>query len=236
MEFLTRSQQKTRTKRRKEHQMNRALNYLIALVSVLLVISLAVIFTTGDEEKSEEQVQTERDGLESENNPAEESENLAGAGEVQHEDENETEAETQQNETNNDATNEQSDQGVNGDVDINQATGVINASNDPRVAEVWTSNEWQPYPTAQTGEHRSTFAQGDIDYEEKLQSIYSVIPIKQQESIIWSVKNNGNAKSAIAVISSNDKTQKYRIAIEWVEQQGWKPVQVEVLNTLEGTY
>ncbi len=117
-----------------------------------------------------------------------------------------------------------------------QDGAVINASDDPLVAEVWTSDAWQAYPTAQTGEHQSTFAQGHIDYEEKLQSIFSVVPIEQQESIIWSVKNNGNAKSAIAVISSNDKTQKYRVAIEWIEQQGWKPVQVEVLNTLEGTY
>lgn len=229
MEFLTRSHEKTRTNRRKEKKMNRTLNYLIALVSVLLVISLAVIFTTGDEDKSQEQVQTEDNGLESENNRAEESENLTVVEEDQHEDE-------AQSETNKDATNEQSVEDDNGDVDINQATGVTNASNDPLVAEIWTSNEWQPYPTAQKGEHRSTFAQGDIDYEEKLQSIFSVIPIKQQESIIWSVKNNGNAKSAIAVISSNDKVQKYRVAIEWVEQQGWKPVQVEVLNTLEGTY
>lgn len=229
MESLTRSHEKTRTNRRKEKKMNRTLNYLIALVSVLLVISLAVIFTTGDEDKSQEQVQTEDNGLESENNRAEESENLTVVEEDQHEDE-------AQSETNKDATNEQSVEDDNGDVDINQATGVTNASNDPLVAEIWTSNEWQPYPTAQKGEHRSTFAQGDIDYEEKLQSIFSVIPIKQQESIIWSVKNNGNAKSAIAVISSNDKVQKYRVAIEWVEQQGWKPVQVEVLNTLEGTY
>ena len=230
MESLTRSHEKTRTNRRKANQMNRTLNYLIALVSVLLVISLGVIFMTGDEDKSEEQVQTEGDGLESENIPAEESENLTVVEEDQHEDE------TQQIETNNDATNEQAVEDDNSDVNIDQATGVTNSSNDPLVAEIWTSNEWQPYPTGQTGEHRSTFAQGDIDYEEKLQSIFSVIPIKQQESIIWSVKNNGNAKSAIAVISSNDKTQKYRVAIEWIDKKGWKPVQVEVLNKLEGTY
>ena len=229
MESLTRSHEKTRTNRRKEKKMNRTLNYLIALVSVLLVISLAVILTTGDEDKSEEQVQSESDGLESENNRDEESENLAAVEEEQHEDET-------LSETNEDATNEQSVEDDNGDVDINQTTGVTNSSNDPLVTEIWTNNEWKPYPTAQTGEHRSTFSKGDIDYEEKLQSIFSVIPIKQQESIIWSVRNNGNAKSAIAVVSSKDKTQKYRVAIEWVDKKGWLPLQVEVLNKLEGTY
>lgn len=222
-EDLTRSQENTRTNRRKENKMNRTLNYLIALVSVLLVITLGVIFIVWDEDEAEEQLQTEDAALEAENPHAVE------------EDKQEDETEAGQSATTNDATNDQSDEN-DSTVDANQDEAVINASDDPLVAEIWTSDAWQAYPTVQTGEHQSTFTQGHIDYEEKLQSIFSVVPIEQQESIIWSVKNNGNAKSAIAVISSNDKTQKYRVAIEWIEQQGWKPVQVEVLNTLEGTY
>ncbi|MGM9945744.1 MAG: DUF1510 family protein [Lysinibacillus sp.] len=221
MEYLTRSQENTRTNRRKEYKMNRTLNYLIALVSVLLVITLGIIFMTGDEDEAEQQPQTEDSAVQSEGSAAEE------------EDKQEDETEVGQPATN-DATNEESDED-NSKVDTSDEA-VINASDDPLVAEVWTSEAWQAYPTAQTGEHQSTFVEGHIDYEEKLQSIFSVVPIEQQESIIWSVKNNGNAKSAIAVISSNDKTQKYRVAIEWVDEQGWKPVQVEVLNTLEGTY
>ena len=222
MEHLTRAQENTRTSRRQENKMNRTLNYLIALVSVLLVITLSIIFMTGDEEEADEQLQTEDAAAESE-----------GSVDVE-EDKQGEETDAAQSVTN-DATNDQSVED-NSTVDTNQDEAVINASDDPLVAEVWTSEAWQSYPTAQTGEHRSTFAQGDIDYEEKLQSIFSVVPIEQQDSIIWSVRNNGNTKSAIAVVSSNDKTQKYRVAIEWIDQQGWKPVQVEVLNALEGTY
>lgn len=216
-EHVTRAQENTRTNRRKEDKMNRTLNYLIALVSVLVVITLGVIFMTGDEEEAGEQ-QAE-DALQSENPQT-----------AQQEDETEDEQATV-DEPMNDVSAEDDSA-----IDAGEDAAVVNASDDPLVAEVWTSESWQPYPTAQTGEHRSTFAQGDVDYEEKLQSIFSVVPIEQQDSIIWSVKNNGNAKSAIAVISSNDKTQKYRVAIEWIEQQGWQPVQVEVLNTLDGTY
>lgn len=216
-EHVTRAQENTRTNRRKEDKMNRTLNYLIALVSVLVVITLGVIFMTGDEEEAGEQ-QAE-DALQSENPQT-----------AQQGDETEDEQATV-DEPMNDVSAEDDSA-----IDAGEDAAVVNASDDPLVAEVWTSESWQAYPTAQTGEHRSTFAQGDIDYEEKLQSIFSVVPIEQQDSIIWSVKNNGNAKSAIAVISSNDKTQKYRVVIEWIEQQGWKPVQVEVLNTLDGTY
>ena len=219
MEYLTRSQENTRTKRRKEDKMNRTLNYLIALVSVLLIITLGIIFITGDEEEAEGQPEAEDASLESENRDATE------AGET----------EADESTTDDDATNDQSAEDDSA-ADTNSDATVINASDDPLVAEVWTSDAWQSYPTAQTGEHQSTFTKGHVDYEEKLQSIFSVVPIEQQESIIWSVKNNGNAKSAIAVISSNDKTQKYRVAIEWVDEQGWKPVKVEVLNTLDGAY
>lgn len=216
-EHVTRAQENTRTNRRKEDKMNRTLNYLIALVSVLVVITLGVIFMTGDEDEAGEQ--QAGDALQSENPQT-----------VEQEDEPEDGQATDDERANDVAAEDDNT------VDADEDAAVVNASDDPLVAEVWTSEAWQPYPTAQTGEHRSTFAQGDVDYEEKLHSIFSVVPIEQQESIIWSVKNNGNAKSAIAVISSNDKTQKYRVAIEWIEQQGWKPVQVEVLNTLEGTY
>lgn len=219
-EHVTRAQENTRTNRRKEDKMDRTLNYLIALVSVLVVITLAVIFMTGDEDEAGDQ--QAGDALQSENTQT--------ARQDEQEDETE-DGQAADDEPKNEVSAED-----DSTVDASEDAAVVNASDDPLVAEVWTSESWQPYPTAQTGEHRSTFAQGDVDYEEKLQSIFSVVPIEQQDSIIWSVKNNGNAKSAIAVVSSNDKTQKYRVAIEWIEQQGWKPIQVEVLNTLEGTY
>ncbi len=33
-----------------------------------------------------------------------------------------------------------------------------------------------------------------------------------------------------------DQQQKYRVSIEWVANQGWKPVKVEILNEIEGAY
>jgi len=214
-EHLNHSKPGTRTKRRKE-KMDRTLNYLIGIVSVLIVISLIVIFTGNeDEEKAEEP--KEETAVESKPVKEEEREEEA--------EEEDSQASSQEEETNEEEPLESVD-----------SAPTVSSSSQPGVDEVWTSEAWEPYPTAQTGEHTSTFAEGHIDYEEKLNAIYSVIPLNQQDSILWSIKNNGNAKSAIAVISSNDKAQKYRVAIEWIEGQGWMPQQVEVLNTLEGTY
>ncbi|RKJ56469.1 DUF1510 family protein, partial [Butyricicoccus sp. 1XD8-22] len=50
------------------------------------------------------------------------------------------------------------------------------------------------------------------------------------------VKNNGSSDSAISVISSKDQAEKYRVTIQWIANQGWKPVKVEKLKQIDGTY
>ena len=117
-----------------------------------------------------------------------------------------------------------------------ESDNIVTPSADPVVQEVLTNPGWQAYPTAQTGEHVSTYEEGHVDYEEKLKAIFSVLNIEQENSIVVRVKNNGNAKNAIAVVTSMDKQQKYRVSIEWFDNEGWKPVQVEVLTTIEGAY
>ena len=220
-EHLDHSQPARRTTRRKQDKMNRTLNYLIGIVSVLIVISLFVIFTGNEEQEAMEEPVEETPV---ETKPEEEVAEEAGVAEEP----NVEEESSPQDEDKEPIEGESTESGAN--------TPVVSSSDQPVVDEVWTSDAWEPYPTAQTGEHTSTFTEGHIDYEEKLNAIYSVIPLEQQASILWSIKNNGNAKSAIAVLSSTDKEQKYRVAIEWVEGEGWMPQQVEVLNTLEGTY
>ena len=67
-------------------------------------------------------------------------------------------------------------------------------------------------------------------------AIFSVLDIPQDNSIVLSVKNNGSTTTAIAVVTSMDKQQKYRVSIEWIDGEGWKPTRLEVLNTVEDAY
>lgn len=60
--------------------------------------------------------------------------------------------------------------------------------------------------------------------------------LEQENAIVLRVGNNGSAKSAIAVVTSMDKEKKYRVSIEWLDGEGWKPTKLEVLNSLEGAY
>ena len=190
------------------------MNYLIALVAVLIVVTLWILIS-GDRDNDSDVAQT-----------PEQNEITDKMGDDATEDDQTTEA----------IEEETSDEGESTDIEGEKTStdNTVDTSNDPIVAEVQTNPNWEAYPTQQTGEHVSTFKKGHIDYEEKLKAIFSVTDLQQDNSIILSVRNNGTAQSAIGVVTSKDKEKKYRVSIEWIDGQGWKPVKLEVLNSLEG--
>ena len=206
--FQTRQQYaEQKAKETKFDKANNYLNYLIALVAILIVGTLWILIS-GDSE-SDKDVAQNNEQMETKDNQSKE--------------EQPTEA------TEDDASNES--ESAN---DMTDKTNEVSTSTEPNVAEVQTNPNWEAYPTQQTGEHVSTFKKGDIDYEEKLKAIFSVTDLQQENSFILSVRNNGTAQSAIGVVTSKDKEKKYRVSIEWIDGQGWKPVKLEVLNSLEG--
>ena len=218
---FSRSENKRR-QRQKRNKMDRVLNYLIGIVIVLICISSYLIFFTGDKEEVQPdepngQVSNNSESNESNESNEPDSSNVGIAdneqGDKQEDDSNEEE-------------NEQD----------SSTSAIVSPSTDPIVSEVIVDPNWQPTATAQTGPHTSVFAEGHIDYEEKLATIFSVTSLSEENSIIWKITNNGSADTAIAVVSSKDKEQKYRVSIEWVPNEGWKPVKLEKLNTLEGSY
>lgn len=206
-----------RYQKNKKEKLDKTLNYLIALVVVLIGISLFVIFSIQEEpeELAEDSLATEEDQENEDMEPAD----IESAGAEEPDEQSEdTLAETEAG---------QDDSGGTTDV-------IVESVNKENVIERWTSEQWEPYPTEQQGEHTSTFQKGHIDYVEKIDAVFSVLPIAKADSIVWSMRNNGDAKSARAVVSNKNKTDNYRVMIEWVESEGWKPVVVEVLTTIDG--
>lgn len=222
--FQTRSQYaEQKVKDTKFQKANNYLNYLIGLVAVLIVITLWFILSNDSEPAKDiaEAPETPEtsETVNTDNEPSNDNDSQAGTTPA--------EDEKKEDEPANEETNEQEE--------TQQSTeNETTTSSDPIVAEVQTNPNWKAYPTQQTGEHVSTFEKGHIDYEEKLKAIFSVTDLEQSNSIVLSVRNNGNAQSAIAVVTSMDKVKKYRVSIVWVDGEGWKPVQLEVLNSLEG--
>lgn len=214
--FQTRAQYtEEKAKSSKFYKMDKMLNYLIAVVAILIVVTLGWLITR-DGEPSEQVVEQQQ-----EDKPSQDEVGQGGDGKEQ------------STKPTDGQSNEDEEQDASTVQDDELTDTEVTSSSDPNVKEVYTNANWPAYPTAQTGEHVSTFEKGHIDYEEKLKAIFSVLDIDQQNSIVWRVGNNGNAQSAIAVVHSKDKEKIYRVSIEWIANEGWKPIQYEVLNSLQ---
>ena len=54
--------------------------------------------------------------------------------------------------------------------------------------------------------------------------------------IFWRIENGGGPQKSIGIVSTRDKSEKYRVYLEWVDEKGWQPVKMDILNTLDFDY
>ncbi len=220
------SERQTRSSRHlqpsRNKKLDKLLNVLIGVVVVLIIITATYVFKwqdDADQAVKDEPAQEEKSGdkeKEEDKEPAnEEDKDLAVDEEKPSQEEEEAETETSQEE---------------------QGTPEESTSDNPIVDKVITNKNWQPTPTTQTGQHVSSYDDTSVDWAEKVATVSTVTGIDQSNMIIWRMQNNGGPNSAIATVSSNDKSQMYRVSMEWVDNEGWLPVKLEQLNTLEGAY
>lgn len=240
--YLTRSESKRRENRSvKRKKLDRLLNVLIAVVAVLIVINLYFIFSN-KEDVAQNQAETTGESNQSQSNQPQSSQPAVSTEEEDQKEPQQEESDNNDIEQTGDFNSEQNGQSQSTNEESNvtsdnhSSTITVNSSSDPLVLEEIIDPNWQVTPTNQTGEHVSTYETGHIDYEEKLVTIRNAVNLTEGNVIYWSVKNNGSSDSAISVISSNDQTEKYRVTIQWIANQGWKPVKVEKLKQIDGTY
>ncbi|MFC7684598.1 YrrS family protein [Ureibacillus sp. GCM10028918] len=217
-ESLTRSENKRFDQRKQKNKVDKILNILIAIVSILIVLNVVTIFNDEESEKENTNEAVEKQNVNKnavkEDTKSEETQaekNVVSAEELE-------------------PGESESQEGTNSDTEI-----IVQASNDPMVEEVLINPEWKVTPTKQVGEHVSAYEKGHPDYEEKLETFRQAVQLDENNIIFWSVKNNGSADSSVAVVSTSDKTENYRVYIEWLQNEGWKPVKVEKLNQSVGT-
>lgn len=208
-ESLTRTDHKRSEQRSKKNKADKILNILIAIVSILIILNVVTIFSDDNKNESakeevEKQSANNNDEMEDTKNTDEKTEkNVVSAEEIEP-DEIYTDS-------------------------PNDTNLIIQQSNDPMVEEIIVNPQWKVTPTKQVGEHVSAYAKGHPDYEEKIQTFQQAVQLDENNIIFWSVKNNGSTDSSVAVVSSKDKSENYRIYIEWLNNEGWKPVKVEKL-------
>jgi len=93
------------------------------------------------------------------------------------------------------------------------------------------SGPWQPIGTVQKGAHTTDYNQGSVDWNEKIKALLYATNINDGDYTLWRLENGGGPDKSKGIISSKEApNKKYDVTLQWVNDQGWKPVSV----TLEG--
>jgi len=201
-----RSRSENRSKRKKT---NIILNGLIILVIALIVFVSYSIFKTKDDNNAEKQSNTN----------AAKTEETAASGDAA--------AQTDDDKASNtDDADEDSTEQKDGDEVI------TDGGSDSNVIKTIENSSWESVGTAQTGEHTATYSEG-VDWNEQVKALAYGTGIDESNMTVWFLGNNNHdPNKSIGTVSTKDKSQKYRVYIEWVDGSGWKPTKVEEIKDL----
>ena len=202
---------------------NKIMNILIAVVIVLIIITASMIFLGGnsknkvDEKKSPE---TE----ESKGNATEDNEEDPKAD---NEEDPKADSGDEDSSTDKDDPIE--------DTDDADESGVITykSPEDKVIKETIIDTGWEPVGTKQTGEHVSLYDGTSDDWHEKIEAISYATGLSKDDMIIKKIRNGGNPQKSVGIVSSKDEAKKYRVYLDWVDDEGWQPVKMDILATLE---
>jgi len=209
-------------KREKRKKTNIILNSLIALVIILIIVVSAKIFFGGnnDQELTANE-ETASESKQNENNKEDKGNEIEqNKDKEEKQADKESEEEEKESEENAEEENQEDKEQV-----------VTEGGSGPDVEKTIENPAWKPVGTSQTGEHTAVYDQNHVDWQEMLSAISYATGIEQGNMTVWFLGNNG-PNSSVGTISTKDQSEKYRVYIDWVDGEGWKPSRVEVLNEI----
>lgn len=202
MDMNDKSRSGMRAKRRKT---NIILNTLIVVVIILILIVGGTIFFGGDNPNKEE---TGDAGQPQQEQPA-----LSGNN-----DEKSSDAQEKTDEE-----KEDDDKDKDGEV-------VEKDSDEPNVEKVIVDSSWEPVGTEQESGHQSSYNMGTVDWNEKLEAAAYAIDTSVDHMTPWWVTGGDDPDNqAVLTVSEKGSDDTYRVIIEWVDGEGWKPVEKKKL-------
>ena len=195
-------------KRSKQRKVNRLLNTFIAIVFALILFFGWKWLFANDRSVKETNASPQPVQVEVETNEPSNDEQPSG--------EQPSETETETNEQPNDNVEET----VVDDPNSNVIREIVNPS-------------WQPIGTTQSEPHVTQYDKNSVDWKEMLDAISYATGIPSSDLIVWFIGNGGSPNHAVATVSKKDKTEHYKVFIEWVTDEGWKPTKVQQLKEIE---
>ncbi|MCR6852046.1 DUF1510 family protein [Paenibacillus jamilae] len=95
--------------------------------------------------------------------------------------------------------------------------------------DLQTNPSWKPIGTEQGVKPEMKFKEGTVDWSEMKKAISYAVDVPESQLIFDFIGNNGNNK-AYGNVRDKQNNKKYKVNIDWVENQGWKPASVQVVK------
>lgn len=95
------------------------------------------------------------------------------------------------------------------------------------------NGQWQPIGTVQSEPFVAVYEKDHVNWQEMTKAFQYATGLGEG-LIIWRVENGGNHQSAVGIVSTYETRETpYEVRLEWVTNQGWRPVKVESLTNNE---
>lgn len=211
------SRMENRAKRRKT---NIILNTLITIViTLILIISWRVFFSGDKEDTTTSQTVNQESSIDDTA--------IIDDTEDQETSVDNKDKEIEKNES---STEDDSEKLENETAEEAEAELVVTESDEPNVEVVIIDPSWEPVGTVQTAGHESSYSKGTVDWNEKLEAAAYAIGTSVENMTAWWVTGGDPPEyQAILTVSERGNPETYRVTIEWLDGQGWKPVEMKKL-------
>lgn len=224
--------------RAKRKKTNLVLNSLILLVLALIVVVAFVVFSGGKDKTAKKAdakhtEQSDKPEGSSQNNQDQQSQDTTTNSGTDQQSQDSTTASGTDQQSQDNTTTQNGESGSTSDgQSADSANEVVSdGGSTPNVAKTIENPDWKPVGTSQTGKHTAVYDSNSVDWQEMLNAISAGTGIARDNMTIWRLgSNQKDPNHSIATISSKDEKKPYRVYIEWVDGQGWKPTKVEELS------
>ncbi|MCH1627394.1 YrrS family protein [Fredinandcohnia quinoae] len=216
-------------RRSKRRKVNRILNVLIVLVIVLIIFfGGKLIF--GDKKGSEKA--NSNDGNHQTEQPVPNDDDTQKDSEGDSDTESNKNADTESDETEDDPEADKESDDKTDEVkkpESNEDATVTEGDPNSNIVNTIINPAWTPIGTVQSEPHTIVYDKGSNDRIEMEKAASYATGLGSENMIVWWLGRNGD-NSVEVTMSSKDNQQIYRVYIDWVANEGWKPVKVEELK------
>ncbi|MCA0982664.1 DUF1510 family protein [Halobacillus yeomjeoni] len=201
----------------KKRRGTKLMSWLIGVGSIMLIVFISLM-VFGGEDQPGKAVEPDGESKVEENTTVDDSEDESAQEDVD-----------QTTNDENKSGNESTDKSNN-----DEETMTVEESSDENVIRI-IKKDWEPVPTEQEiqGQHQIKYDDETQDWEEMLQAVTKATDLSKEEMYIWRIGRGNQPQQALATVSDSDKTNHYRVTLEWVDGEGYRPVQVEEMKEVD---